>query len=122
MLQTKYNTLIKKIRRNRRLVILFTLIAIIATVILASPMEWIAGDEVILARKGLPTVVIVLLVLFWLIVELFAYAAVSLPLTASLDEECDPEKHLILNAALNSNSSSPEEKTVSQAQSSSSGS
>lgn len=58
-------------------------------------------NETIIDYKGISPVITVLLVLFILFCELIAYAVVSLPLTTSMDVECDPKKHLILNTALN---------------------
>lgn len=97
----EYDALIKKIKRRRRAVIVITLIVLFATIIACSPIYIGGPGETIVDHDGINPVVTVLLVLFIFICELIAYAMVSLPLTASMDVEADPQKHLALNIALN---------------------
>lgn len=97
----EYDVLIKKIKRKRRIVILLTFIAVLITVIACSPMHIIFLDIIVINYKGINPVFTVLLVLFVYFCGIVAYALVSNPLTTSMDVECDPQKQLILNTALN---------------------
>lgn len=97
----EYDSLIKKIKRRRRTVIALTLIVMFATLIASSPIYIGGPGKTIVDYDGINPVITVLLVLFIFICEIFAYAMVSLPLTASMDVEADPQKHLVLNIALN---------------------
>ena len=97
----EYDALIKKIQRKRIAVIILTIIAIVITTTICSPIQIEILDETIIDYKGINPVITVLLVVLIFFIELIAYALVSSPLTTSMDVECDPEKYLILNKALN---------------------
>lgn len=99
-LDPQYAPLIKGIRRKRRNIIVLTVIAILIIVLFISPLQWYVFGSTIIQYNGLYPYITVSLVLMSLFVELIAYSLVSIPLTASLDEECDPEKHMKLNTAL----------------------
>ncbi len=58
-------------------------------------------DDVIIDYKGVHPLLTALFVLILLFCELVAISIVTAPLTKSIDVECDPQKHLILNASLN---------------------
>ena len=58
-------------------------------------------NKVIVYYKGINPIFATLIILFILFCELVAYELVSTPLTTSMDLECNPQKHLILNAFLN---------------------
>ena len=96
----EYTNLIRKIRRRRKWVIAFTLIAIFAVAAFGFPAQLEILGETILDSKGLHPVLIILLILLFLFVELIVYAMVSMPVTTALVQECDPEKHLVLNTTL----------------------
>lgn len=96
-----YRDLIKKIKRKRASVIVLTIIAMVALMLFASPTKLEFLGETVLDYKGLPLAVTLLLVLLCLFLGTIAYAFASLPLTASMDLECDPQKYLILNSQLN---------------------
>ena len=95
MNESKYNELIAKIRIKRKRVIVITLIAVFLVLLLTTPMELNIGN-VAIDYKGLHPVLIVLLVLLCFFVEIIVYAVVSSPLITSMEQECDPEKQLIL--------------------------
>ena len=100
MNESKYDNLIAKIRRKRKWVIALTLIAALSILLFATPTRIEVMEEVVFERKGLHPAWIVTLILLCFFIEVIAYAIVSLPLQTSMDEECDPEKHLILNKHL----------------------
>lgn len=97
MEKTKYSELIASIQKKRRWVIIWSFIATAAIFLATEPLEIQVMGEMIVDWQGLSPILGVILILISCIVEVFAYAAVSMPLTASLDMECDPEKQLILN-------------------------
>lgn len=97
----EYDALINKIQRKRKTVIILTLIAFLIIITVCSPIYIEFLNEVIIDYKGISPVITVLLVLLILFIELIAYALVSSPLTTSMDIECDPQKHFVLNATLN---------------------
>ena len=97
----KYKELIEKIKKKRNRVNAITIIVALLILFFAGPTHIVVLDKTVLAYKGLPLVVVVLLIILWLFIGMILYAIVSLPLTTSMDNECDPEKHLILNTQLN---------------------
>lgn len=97
----EYDALIKKIQRKRTWVIVLTVIAVVITITACSPGTIVVLDKTIVDYKGINPIVTALLLLLILFFEIIAYALVSMPLTASMDMECDPQKHLILNTVLN---------------------
>lgn len=98
--ETEYTGLIRKIRRRRKWVIALTLIAVFAVIAFGFPAQLEIMGETILDSKGWHPALIILLILLILFVEFIVYAAVSIPAAIALDQECDPEKHLVLNTAL----------------------
>lgn len=98
---TEYDTLIKSIQRKRKMVIVLTIIAVLFTITACSPIRIEAFDNIIVDYKGIHPIITALLVLAIFILELVMYAVVSSPTTTSMDIECDPKKHLILNDSLN---------------------
>ncbi len=101
MAESKYNELIRKIQRKRKWVIALTIVSVLLVLLFTTPTQLEIMGEKIIDYKGLHPVCIVLLVLVCFFIELIAYAIVSLPLNTSMDQECDPEKHLVLNTHLN---------------------
>ncbi len=95
-----YEPIINKIKRRKKLVVILGTIAILAVLFLTTPSKIVILNEPIIDYKGLPTIVTVLLFLLCSFVAIIANAIVSLPLNTSMDQECDPEKHLVLNIAL----------------------
>lgn len=95
-----YDYLVAKIRRNRRWVIALTIIAMVLTVLLSTPIQVEIMGKTYIDKGGLHPVLIVLLVALCLLGGIIAYATVSLPLYTSMDLECDPEKQLLLNVSL----------------------
>ena len=101
MNEMKYGELITKIRKKRSWVIVLTIAAVLLLLILGSPIYIKAFGRVIVDYPGFPIALTVLLILLCLFVEIMVLAVVSAPIQASLDQECDPEKHFILNTYLN---------------------
>ncbi len=101
MNETKYGDLIAKIKKKRNWIIALTIVAVLLILLFGFPMHIEVLGVAIVSYEGLPTAVTVLLILLCCAVEIVAYAAVSLPLYTSMDQECDPEKHFILNMHLN---------------------
>ena len=97
----EYDDLIKKIQRKRKTVIVLTIIAVFITITACSPIYIGFLNKTVIDYKGINPVITVLLVLLIFFCELIAYAVVSMPLTTSMDIECDPEKHITLNTVLN---------------------
>ena len=101
MTDSKYSDLIVKIQKKRKFIIGLSIVAVLLVLLFTTPTQLKIMGETIVDYKGLHPVLIVLLVLICFFVELIAYAVVSLPLNTSMDQECDPEKQLILNMNLN---------------------
>lgn len=96
-----YDALIKKIRRKRKIIIALAIIAFLVTIVMCSPTKIVLLDKTIIDYKGINPVITILIVIFIFFCELIACAFVSTSLTTSMDVECDPQKHLVLNMALN---------------------
>ncbi|MBQ4155575.1 MAG: hypothetical protein IJD90_02080 [Clostridia bacterium] len=96
----EFNKIIKKIKRNRKIVIALSIVAVIIVFNLCGPTHLSILDKTIIDYKGVSPIIAVLLFALVLFVEAIAYALVSSPLTTSLEVECDPEKHLFLNSSL----------------------
>ncbi|MBO5938552.1 MAG: hypothetical protein J6Q82_03525 [Clostridia bacterium] len=104
--EQKYADLIKKLRRRRLLVTTLTVIAILAIFIFAAPASVtsdVNGVTQTIEKEGLPFGVRLLLVFLCFLLECVIIAVIMAPLRSALDQECDPEKQLILNAHLNKN-------------------
>ena len=97
----QYDGLIKSLQKKRRRVIALTVIAVLAVLLFASSTQLEIGGETVVSYSGWHPVLTIILILFCIAAGLMAYVAVSTPLTTSLESECDPHKHLILNAKLN---------------------
>lgn len=97
----EYDDLIKKIQRKRKVVIVLTIIAVLMTFFACSPTYIVILGETVIDYKGINPVITVLLVLVLFLCRVVANAVVSMPMITSMDIECDPEKHLTLNAVLN---------------------
>lgn len=95
----EYDALIKKIKRRRNIVVVLTIVLVMITITVCSPMEIVVLDETIVSHKGINPIFTLLFVLGILVFECIAYAVVSMPLDASLNVECNPQKYLILNQA-----------------------
>lgn len=96
----EYDFLIQKIQKKRKRVIVLTIILLVAVVLLTRPFNIEISDKTVFSTKGIHPAFTVFLVLLVFVFEIIAYAIVSMPITSSLDVECDPEKYLALNAAL----------------------
>jgi TRAP-type C4-dicarboxylate transport system permease small subunit len=95
----KYTDLIKKIKKRRKIAIVITVIAIIAIFIFGAPSTstyTVNGVTETVTSEGMPAVLLILLMIICFIILFFAVAIITSPLTSSMDQECDPEKQLIL--------------------------
>ena len=97
----EYDALIKSIKRKRKTVVILTIVAVLIAITLCSPIYIGSEDNPIVDYKGIPPVYMVIIIVAILIIEIIAYGLVSIPLVASMEIECNPEKHLILNDILN---------------------
>lgn len=97
----EYDALIKSIKRKKKVLSILTAIAILLTVALCSPTYIYILDGAVINREGIHPAFTVLIVLFILICSFVIFTIVLFPLGASMTIECNPKKHLILNAALN---------------------
>lgn len=95
-----YDTLIVRIQRKRKIITVLTIIILLITILACSPSRTQILDTVI-DYKGVHPVITALIVLAILFFALLAYSFVSSPLITSMDIECDPKKHLMLNDVLN---------------------
>ena len=93
--------LIQTIKRKKRLVTILTSIAVVIVITVCSPVYMEVMGEVVVDYQGIHPVAAGCIVLFILLCGLLAYGKAMLPLSSALDEECDPQKHLMLNEALN---------------------
>lgn len=97
----EYDALIKKIKGRRTVVIVLSVIAVLIVLGLCSPFYIQILDKTIIDYKGINPIITIIFVLLLCLGEVIAYAFVSMPLVTSMDNECDPQKHLILNSVLN---------------------
>ena len=95
-----YEPLIKRIKRRRRWVLALLVVAVLALMLFGTPFSLVLFGETQIAGAGLHPIAVLLLFLLCMVVGTFAYAIASLPIYTAMDVECDPEKQLILNAAL----------------------
>lgn len=96
----KYAAVIRKIKTKRRIVLAILIIVAVVILIFGSPL-YINIGEVFIDRQGLPVGVVILLALLAAIFSIIAISFIMYPVVSAMDVECDPEKHLVLNAALN---------------------
>ncbi len=96
-----YAELIETIRRKKRLATVLTVVAVVVAITVLSPTYLEIMGEVVVDYKGIHPVATAFIVLFILFCGLVAYGKAVLPLNSSMEEECDPQKHWILNEALN---------------------
>lgn len=101
VLTNEYDALIKKIRRKKTAVLVTTIVALLVVLIACCPMHLSVLGKVVVDYKGASPVLAVFLILLVIFCELIVYSVVLLPLTTSLTLECDPQKHIALNTALN---------------------
>ncbi len=99
-MDNNYEDLIRKIKKRRNIVTVLSLVAILVIIFLFSPMEIVILEEAIIDHEG-NFIAMTLIIVLILLITLFAGAIAISPMTSSMITECDPEKHLILNTALN---------------------
>ncbi len=95
-----YKPLINKIRRKRRLVTFIAFAVLFVIIFICSPASFVVFDKTVFSSDGVSTGVTIALILLVMFIELIAHGAVLMPLTSSMDNECDPEKYIALNDAL----------------------
>ena len=101
MEKSKYSDLIAKIQRKRRWVVVLCTAVTVLLLLFVTPANLEVAGETILGNEGVHPILLIVLFFLCLLVEGIVYAAVSLPLNTSMVQECDPEKHLVLNMQLN---------------------
>jgi len=95
-----YESLIRSIKRKRRWILALEIISLLIILAFAMPAYVEIMGEVLIDRAGFPLPITLLLILLVALIAIFANAAVLSPVVRALDEECDPEKHIILCEAL----------------------
>lgn len=96
----EYDGLIKKIRIKKVITIVSAVIAVLAVFLFCTPSHIEFMGKVYVDYKGMNPFVIVLLIILIYFAECFALVFILAPLTTSLNQECDPQKYLVLNFAL----------------------
>lgn len=96
----EYDMLIHMIRKRRKLVLAVTIVLLLVTLFFIPPFEFQILEETVFYFAGIGPVVGILLMLCEYFAGMVAYAWVSAPFFGALDTECDPGKHLSLNAGL----------------------
>lgn len=95
----QYDDLIKKIKTRRICVIAGMSVALISILILSLPMHIELFGKAYFSYNGIGFFASLLLFILVMLLTVISLAIVSLPAITSLDEECDPLKHLTLNTA-----------------------
>lgn len=96
----KYDKLIKKIKTRRFIINALMIISVTLTVLYTIlPGIEVLGEKLV-QFDGLHHAIAVVIILLITFVYVICQAAATLPLFASLDNECDPYKHLILNSRI----------------------
>lgn len=95
-----YEDLIKKIKKKRLLSIIVFGILIFVTLIVCLPSKVTVLDNTF-EYNGINPILTIIIIIVFLLIECIIFGNVSLPMFLSMDNEVDPEKHLILNIALN---------------------
>lgn len=96
----KYDKLIKKIKIKRTTVIVLMIVCMVVT-ILGVLLPWIdVMDGTAKTYDGSDPIAALVQVLFIFLIGSIMYSTAVMPLFTSLDAECDPYKHLILNSRI----------------------
>lgn len=98
--ESKYVEEIKKLKCKRRIIICFHTVVLIALVAFSSPIEFEFMGNVI-EYRGIGIVLTIALMIACSFIVMIAHAMVLAPLNNSMLQECEPEKNLALNKALN---------------------
>lgn len=98
--EAKFAAEIKKIKRKKVMIVVFTVIAILAVAFFSTPSRYeIMGNVIEIEGIGVAAAIILCAVCF--VIEFFAVAVVYIPLSSTMLQECDPERNLVLNDAFN---------------------
>lgn len=97
----EYQKIIKKIKRSRGIVTAVFIILAVFVLGISTPFKFEVANKILIERDGIPFIATLMIYLLLMLVYLVAYACASLPMTTSMDNEVDPQKHLTLNVALN---------------------
>ncbi len=93
-----YEEEIRVLKKKRRTVYFLTVLAFLALFLFLTPVSIYVMEEPVFVREGAPIPVLIILALLILFLSVFSTAVVSNVLITSLETECDPEKHMALNA------------------------
>ena len=92
----KYDKEMKAIKKNRKTAVFCLISALVLLICLCFPLElkllsvhWV----------GLKTGTAILLALLCIVIFFIAWIATNLPISASMNKECDPEKYIALSSA-----------------------
>lgn len=99
--ESKYSVLVSKIKKRRILVIVLISFVFVIAMFFTSAGEFSIMGETFVS-DGVHPVFTILLIGVYMFAMLFAVAAVSMPLATSMDQECDPEKQIVLYKKLHS--------------------
>lgn len=98
--ESKYVEEIKKLKCKRRIILCLHIVALIAIIAFSSPIEFEFMGNVI-EHQGIGIVLTIVLMIACSFIVMMAYAIALAPLNNSMLQECEPEKNLAINKALN---------------------
>lgn len=98
--ESKYGEEIKKLKRKRRIILCLHIVSLIAIIAFCFPTKFEFMGNVI-EHQGIGIVLTIALMIACSFIVLMAYAIVLAPLNNSMIQECEPEKNLAINKALN---------------------
>ncbi len=98
--ESKYVEEIKKLKRKRRIILCLHIVALIAIIAFCFPTKFEFMGNVI-EHQGIGIVLTIALMIACSFIVMMAYAIVLAPLNNSMIQECEPEKNLAINKALN---------------------
>ena len=102
----QYVDLIKKIKRRTKIAMIIMAVAIISLFIFGLPSTAtysINGATETVTSEGLPTGILILLIALCFLVYFVALTFIMSPLASAMNQECDPEKQLILYLNISKN-------------------
>lgn len=102
LIQTnEYYDLIKKIKTRKTLIIIFTIISTLITMIICSPIQMKFFGTYIIDYPGTSPAITVISLLIITIISAILLIVNFLPLGTALHVECNPHKYIIINSAFN---------------------
>ncbi len=100
-MQDNYDNLIRKIKRNKKIIISLFVVSVIAILVATMEIRISFMGRVEYYKEGAhPALIIGLLFLAFFLYLLAMGVKVFNPLSSPMETDCDPNKHLIINSAL----------------------